>query len=126
MQTASSAYLTCRQSASASEYTATEATPSSLQARITRMAISPRLAMRTLPNMHAPCRRSPDYSNRRAKAFRLQATLLPAAPYQTRRGADTYLETGKDYSPGTSARHLILSLSRAGLLRDINGPPASA
>ena len=33
------------------EYTATVAMPSSSQARITRMAISPRLAIRILENM---------------------------------------------------------------------------
>ncbi len=51
MHTAWSAKRTCRLSASASEYTATVFTPSSLQARMTLMAISPRLAMRTFSNM---------------------------------------------------------------------------
>src|SRR5437868_7818482 len=46
MQTLSSASLTCMASASAVECTATLAMPSSLQARSTRRAISPRLAMR--------------------------------------------------------------------------------
>src|SRR6266581_2944417 len=48
MQIASSARRTCRASWSAVEKTATLARPSSRQARITRSAISPRLAMRTL------------------------------------------------------------------------------
>src|SRR5689334_16454168 len=47
MLTDSSASRTCGAWASASEYTATERTPSSWQARTTRSAISPRLAMRT-------------------------------------------------------------------------------
>src|SRR5439155_3612183 len=51
MQTSSSANRTCSDSRSASEYTATVSTPSSRHARMTRSAISPRLAMRTLLNM---------------------------------------------------------------------------
>src|SRR2546429_500682 len=52
MQTSSSAYRTCKESRSASEWTATVFSPISLQARITRRAISPRLAMRTLEIMN--------------------------------------------------------------------------
>ena len=51
MHRAASACSTCGACASASEYTATVAIPSSRQARITRMAISPRLAMRTRENI---------------------------------------------------------------------------
>src|SRR5713226_6592910 len=51
MQTLSSASRTCMASASAVECTATVAMPSSLHARSTRRAISPRLAMRILSNM---------------------------------------------------------------------------
>src|SRR3954454_13984204 len=51
MQTLSSASRTCMASASAVECTATVAMPSSLHARNTRRAISPRLAMRILSNM---------------------------------------------------------------------------
>src|SRR5579871_7071536 len=51
MQTASSAKRTCSALRSASEYTATVAMPSSLQASITRKAISPRLAIRIFRNM---------------------------------------------------------------------------
>src|SRR5215216_2550022 len=51
MRIASSAYLTCSAFLSASEYTATIWIPSSLQARIMRMAISPRLAIRILLNI---------------------------------------------------------------------------
>src|SRR5438552_1330864 len=47
MQTAWSAKRTCRLSRSASEYTAKATIPSSLQAQMTRSAISPRLAIRT-------------------------------------------------------------------------------
>src|SRR6185437_17088920 len=51
MQTLSSARRTCMASASAVEWTATVLMPSSLQARNTRSAISPRLAMRILSNI---------------------------------------------------------------------------
>src|ERR1700748_1248271 len=51
MQTLSSAKRTCMAEASASECTATVEMPISLQARWTRSAISPRLAMRILSNM---------------------------------------------------------------------------
>src|SRR6267142_416397 len=50
MRRASSASLTWRALRSASEYTATVRTPSRRAVRITRHAISPRLAIRTLPN----------------------------------------------------------------------------
>src|SRR4030081_1878490 len=53
MQTLSSARRTCMASASAVECTATVAMPSSLHARSTRSAISPRLAIRILSNMRA-------------------------------------------------------------------------
>src|ERR1700761_3769272 len=51
MQTLSSARRTCMALASASECTATVEMPISLQARCTRSAISPRLAMRILSNI---------------------------------------------------------------------------
>src|ERR1700744_1077148 len=51
MQTLSSASRTCMASASAVECTATVEMPISLQARWTRSAISPRLAMRILSNI---------------------------------------------------------------------------
>src|SRR6187455_2666005 len=51
MHTAWSAKRTCRPWASASEYTATVLMPSSLQAQMTRRAISPRLAIRIFLNM---------------------------------------------------------------------------
>src|SRR5262249_37942972 len=49
--TASSASRTCRASASASESTATVAIPMRRAVRITRQAISPRLAIRILRNI---------------------------------------------------------------------------
>src|SRR5689334_4591988 len=55
MHTASSAKRTWRAPASASEWTATVAMPSSRQARITRMAISPRFAIKTFLNMERRC-----------------------------------------------------------------------
>src|SRR5262249_36384366 len=51
MHTAWSANLTWSASASAVEYTATDARPISRHARITRSAISPRLAIRTFLNI---------------------------------------------------------------------------
>src|SRR5438552_113255 len=51
MQWASSDMRTCRAFASASEKTATGAIPRSRQARITRTAISPRLAIRIFLNI---------------------------------------------------------------------------
>src|SRR5690349_1082972 len=51
MQTSSSAKRTWSDSRSASEKTATVRIPSSLQARMTRSAISPRLAISTFRNM---------------------------------------------------------------------------
>src|SRR5512136_1823307 len=51
MHTASSAKRTCRASASAWEWTATVGMPSSRQARMMRIAISPRLATRTFWNI---------------------------------------------------------------------------
>src|SRR5436190_21482285 len=54
MQTSSSAKRTCSDSRSASEYTATVCTPSSRHARMTRSAISPRLAICTFLNTDAP------------------------------------------------------------------------
>src|SRR3954468_13392710 len=50
MRSASSASLTCRASRSASEYTATVRMPMRFAVRITRQAISPRLAIRILRN----------------------------------------------------------------------------
>src|SRR5512137_2650586 len=54
MQTASSAKRTWSESASTVEWTATVPMPSSRQARITRSAISPRLATSTFLNMVSP------------------------------------------------------------------------
>src|SRR5580692_5039528 len=51
MQIASSANRTCRLCRSASEYTATVLMPRSLQAQITRTAISPRLAIKIFWNI---------------------------------------------------------------------------
>src|SRR5215203_2981602 len=59
MHTSSSANRTCSDSRSASEYTATVCTPSSRHARMTRSAISPRLAMRTFLNTGASRSRRP-------------------------------------------------------------------
>src|SRR5689334_25233840 len=53
MHTSSSANRTWSDSRSASEYTATVSSPSSRHARITRSAISPRLAMSTFLNIGA-------------------------------------------------------------------------
>src|SRR4029079_4275582 len=62
MQSVSSAKRTCSASASAVECTATVRMPISRQARITRSAISPRLAINTFLNTKGPLseRRQPD------------------------------------------------------------------
>src|SRR5512139_2099862 len=65
MQTDSSARRTCRLSRSAWLNTATVEISSSRQARITRRAISPRLAIRTFRNM--PPSRYPFRGNRRPR-----------------------------------------------------------
>src|SRR5215475_4307724 len=73
MQTLSSANRTCMASASAVECTATVGMPSSLQARSTRSAISPRLAISSLSNI-GPAhirRRSLDDDQRLAELDRL-------------------------------------------------------
>src|SRR5438045_1337473 len=62
MQTSSSAKRTCSEFSSASEYTATVLMPSSRQATMTRMAISPRLAIRIFLNIGA--RRGPRRGSR--------------------------------------------------------------
>ncbi len=54
MSSAVSAMRTCGAPASASEYTAIERMPSRRSVRITRTAISPRLATRTLENTLRP------------------------------------------------------------------------
>src|SRR6476469_4148802 len=66
MQTASSASLTYLASRSASEYTITALMPSSRQARCTRRAISPRLAIRIFLNINARPRPSLDDEERLA------------------------------------------------------------
>src|SRR6188474_3659231 len=72
MQTLSSASRTCMASASAVECTATVGMPSSWQARNTRSAISPRLAMRILSNIVRGCPRlSLDDDERLAELDRL-------------------------------------------------------
>src|SRR6056297_646248 len=83
MHTVSSAMRTCIASASAVEWTATERIPISRAARITRSAISPRLATRILSNMGA----SLDDYQRRA-VFDRRAILDEDAPdgARTRRG----------------------------------------
>src|SRR6266581_3522115 len=76
MQMSSSANLTCRESASAVEYTATVWMPSSRQAQMMRRAISPRLAIRIFLNMEwegaRSCRRAlPDFEQRLPVLHRL-------------------------------------------------------
>src|SRR5664279_3440122 len=70
MFTASSASRACGAEASASLYTATEPTPSSLHARTIRSAISPRFAMRTLLNTHLAFGDSENVAHRRALELR--------------------------------------------------------
>ena len=54
MQTLASAMATCSESASASEYTATERRPRAFRLRMTRQAMAPRLAIKTVSNMGNP------------------------------------------------------------------------
>src|ERR1700744_580448 len=70
MQTLSSARRTCIADSSAVECTATVAMPSSLQARSTRSAISPRLAIRILSNIASVAALFDD-DQRLAKLYRL-------------------------------------------------------
>src|SRR5947207_5095441 len=65
MHTLSSASRTCMASSSAVECTATDGMPSSLQARNTRNAISPRFAIRILSNIAAALFRSRTHRTRR-------------------------------------------------------------
>ena len=78
---------TCRHSSSAVEYTATVFRPSSLQARITRTAISPRLAIKTLENLVvAACPSAARVTNRapgcllhESAALKARCTTSPAS-----------------------------------------------
>src|SRR5438045_3552120 len=78
MHTLSSASRTCMASASAVECTATVEMPSSLHARSTRSAISPRLAMRILSNMLSQLRREWPIANGEWKE------TLPYSPFAIR------------------------------------------
>ena len=81
MQTLSSARRTCMAEASAVECTATVRMPISWQARWIRSAISPRLAMRTLPNIMVarPRRRSA----RPLHDATPHSTIINGSPYST-------------------------------------------
>src|SRR5215471_14593206 len=92
MHTLSSASRTCIASASAVECTATVAIPSSLQARSTRNAISPRLAMRILSNI---AMRSLDDHQRLAELHRM-----------------AILDQDLDHRAGARRRNLVHSLHR--------------
>src|SRR3954470_24726596 len=102
MQTLSSASRTCMASASAVECTATVAMPSSLQARSTRSAISPRLAIRILSNifrtacLRGPCRLLSFDDHHRLAEFHRPAVL------------DQYL----DHGAGARRRDLVHRLHR--------------
>src|SRR4051812_16678864 len=71
MHTAWSANFTCSASASTVEWTATLSMPSSRQARITRRAISPRLATRIFLNSSGMGRLRPNLEERLAELYRL-------------------------------------------------------
>src|ERR1700687_5889183 len=94
MHTLSSAKRTCMASASAVECTATVGMPSSLQARSTRKAISPRLAIRILSNI-GPATPSFDDDQRLAEFHRLAV-----------------LEKNLDHTAGTRGRNLVHGLHR--------------
>src|SRR6185436_18480996 len=88
MQTSSSANRTCSDSRSASEYTATVWMPSSRQARMTRSAISPRLAIKTFLNI-APLRgRLAAFEVRPARVARAGNTLHAQCKLAGARGVE--------------------------------------
>src|ERR1700741_2427609 len=119
MHTLSSASRTCMASASAVECTATVGMPSSLQARSTRSAISPRLAMRIFSNI----RRS---AGERRIANGEEGTRTAAVPiryslFATRRSLDdhqrlaeldglTVLEQELRHGAGGRRRNLVAPL----------------
>src|SRR5262249_47985229 len=95
MQTLSSARRTCMASASAVECTATVAMPSSLHARSTRSAISPRLAIRILSNIAGQSSYLFDDHQRLAEFDRLAV-----------------FEQDLRYRPGARCRNLVHGLHR--------------
>src|ERR1700682_1583037 len=98
MQHISAARRTCMASSSAVECTATVGMPSSLQARSTRSAISPRLAIRILSNM-----------GRRTQWFAMLLDDHQRLAVLDRLGvSDQYL----DHCAGTWRRNLIHRLHR--------------
>src|SRR6185437_565688 len=92
MHTSSSANRTCSDSRSASEYTATAWMPSSWQARITRIAISPRLAIRTFLNMRA---RDRSEGGERSCAVSAAGVLFESRPRIVARALDALRAQGE-------------------------------
>src|SRR5512134_1318497 len=86
----SSAARACMAPVSASEWMATVLMPNSLQARITRKAISPRLATSTFLNTSAP----------------LPAVTAQAMISLDGHEADPWAEAGLDESPGAARTKL--------------------
>src|SRR5438270_346560 len=110
MQTLSSASRTCMASASAVECTATVAIPSSLQARSTRSAISPRLAIRILSNIYSIIINGSPYSTGWPSSNRICVTVPPrgSGPARSRAplSGSSALRLGADQSrqPGDGER----------------------
>src|SRR6476660_6007339 len=113
MQTLSSASRTCMAEASAVECTATVRMPISWQARWMRSAISPRLAIRTLPNIMAcsPCGRAPAASRAARLPYRTRAAFrAPCSFDDHQRLAIFHGRAGldQDAGHGAGARRLDL------------------
>ncbi len=101
MHTLSSASRTCIASASAVECTATVAIPSSLQARSTRSAISPRLAIRIFSNMA----RIANGEWRMANGSALLLFTIRYSPFTTR--PHSMIINGSPYSTGWPSSNRI-------------------
>ena len=113
---ASSAAFTCRASRSGSAYTATEARPASRHARATRMAISPRLAIRTF-FIPAPLTRTPGPETGRLASHPTEGGSARSRP-PVRRGP-------RGRSSGRRARPPARGGSAAPARSRSSGPPRS-
>src|SRR5579872_2236663 len=112
MHTLSSARRTCMASASAVEWTATLAMPSSLHARRMRNAISPRLAMRILSNMKSQA--NSEVANRRTASERTTRYSLSLNDHQrlTKFHGLAVLDENLGDCPRARRRNLVHGLHR--------------
>src|SRR5690348_8880284 len=116
MQTLSSAKRTCIASASAVECTATVGMPSSLQARRTRSAISPRLAIRILSNMATVRKANSELGVSHYSPFATHYSLLASSFNDHQRFAEfdrlAVLEQNLDHGAAPRRRNLIHGFHR--------------